>query len=293
MMTGDGETRAIVLQLGLDGAAEAEIDLGPWAFEDRRYYSVDVAPDGRVLVGGSQATGGQAVGVVAALVEDAESYLPPPLEAQPAAAGRAVDDSCPAGRVPSAGFRDVTLGALHVDSIDCVVWWKVAGGRSSTEYAPGAPVNRAQMATFIANAIEESGDFLPEPSKDWFGDDDGTTHERNINRLAEASVISGRAPGVYAPTAPVSRGAMAKFLSVSYEYTSFEELPSHVDYFADDNGHALELFVNKAGSVGLAAGSGSGYNPAGDVRRDQMATFLARWLDLVVERLDAGLPDDR
>ncbi len=217
---------------------------------------------------------------------------PPPLEAQPSAAGRPVDDSCPAGRVPSAQFGDVTAGAPHADSVDCVVWWKVAGGRSSTQYAPAAPVNRAQMATFIANAIEKSGDVLPEPSQDWFGDDNGTTHERNINRLAEAGVISGRAPGVYAPDGPVSRGAMAKFLAVSYEYTSGEELPGHVDYFADDNGHVLELFVNQAASVGLAAGSGSGYNPGGDVRRDQMATFIARWLDLVVERFDAELPDE-
>ncbi len=219
--------------------------------------------------------------------------VPPPLQAQPAAAGRPVDDSCPAGRVPSAGFGDVTAGAPHADSVDCVVWWKVAGGRSRTEYAPAAPVNRAQMATFIANAIEKSGDVLPEPSQDWFDDDNGTTHERNINRLAEAGVISGRAPGVYAPDGLVSRGAMAKFLAVSYEYTSGEELPSNVDYFADDNGHVLELFVNKSAAVGLAAGSGSGYNPGGDVRRDQMATFIARWLDLVVERFDAQLPDER
>jgi hypothetical protein len=217
---------------------------------------------------------------------------PPPLEPQPSAAGRPVDDSCPAGRVPSARFGDVTAGAPHADSVDCVVWWRVAGGRSSTEYAPGAPVNRAQMATFIANAIEKSGDTLPEPSEDWFDDDNGTTHERNINRLAEAGVISGRAPGVYAPDGLVSRGAMAKFLAVSYEYTSFEELPRHVDYFGDDNGHVLELFINQAASVGLAAGSGSGYNPGGDVRRDQMATFIARWLDLVVERFDADLPDE-
>ena len=288
MMMGDGETRAIVLQLGRDGAVETDLDLGPNDVDDRRYYSVDVAPDGRVFVGGTQKTSGQAVGVVAALVENAESYLPPPLEAQPIAAGRDVDGSCPAGRVPASGFGDVPASAAHATSIDCVVWWKVAGGRTATQYAPAAPVTRAQMATFIANAIERSGDVLPEPSRDWFADDNGTTHSRNINRLAEAGVIAGRAPGVYAP---VSRGAMAKFLAVSYEYTSFEELPDHVDYFADDNGHVLELFVNKSASLGLAAGSGSGYAPGGDVRRDQMATFIARWLDLVVERFNPALPD--
>lgn len=226
------------------------------------------------------------------------SYLPlppagpAPLQAQPSAAGRDVEDACPAARVPAAGFQDVPVTAAHSRSIDCVVWWEVARGRTATQYAPASPVTRGQMATFIAGAIEQSGDVLPEASRDWFGDDDGTTHERNINRLAEADVLAGRAPGVYSPAAPVSRGAMAKFLALSYEYTSGDELPDHVDYFADDTGHVQELFINKAASTGMAAGVGDGYAPGGDVRRDQMGTFIARWLDLVVERFAAPLPGE-
>jgi hypothetical protein len=217
---------------------------------------------------------------------------PAPLQPQPSAAGRDVDDACPRGRVPRAGFTDVAADAAHSRSIACVVWWEVARGRTATQYAPTAPVTRGQMATFIAGAIERSGDTLPDARRDWFGDDNGTTHERNINRLAEAGVLTGRSPGVYAPEEPVSRGAMAKFLALSYEYTSDDELPDSVDYFGDDKGHVQEPFINQAASVGLAAGVGTGYAPGGDVRRDQMATFIARWLDLVVERFEAPLPDE-
>src|SRR3954452_21198645 len=61
---------------------------------------------------------------------------------------RAVDDSCPAGRVPEDGFTDVPPGAAHEDTIDCVVWWKVANGVGPGTYNPAGEVNRAQMASF-------------------------------------------------------------------------------------------------------------------------------------------------
>jgi hypothetical protein len=212
----------------------------------------------------------------------------PDLTPQPAATPRAIDDSCPDGHAPQAGFADVASGSPHRLSIDCVAWWGVASGRSVREYAPGAAVSRAQMATFLAQAISESGDQLPQPTRDWFSDDNGLgQHEHNINMLAEAGILSGRAPGVYAPMDPVGRGTMTKFLVQSYEYTSKEKLPTSKDYFSDDNGTPFEPYINAAASVGIASGSGARYEPGGVVRRDQMASFVARWLDLVVERLFA------
>jgi hypothetical protein len=174
---------------------------------------------------------------------------------------------------------------VHKASIDCLVFWNVARGRSFREYAPAADVTRAQMATFIANAVVESGDVLPEPRRDYFPDDAGSPHESNINRLAAAGIVTGRPDGTYAPSSPVARGAMAKFLALAYEYTSQESLPRQRDYFADDAGTVFEEHINAAASVGIASGYADGYRPNGLVRRDHMAAFLARWLDLVVERL--------
>jgi hypothetical protein len=215
----------------------------------------------------------------------ASSAAVPPLTPQPTAAPRAIDDSCPEDEVPSAGFSDVAVGSTHQLSIDCIVAWEVAQGTAPGRYSPAANVSRAQMATFIANAIINSEDELPQPTRDWFRDDNGSVHEHNINMLAEAEIIHGRSPGVYAPADPVSRGAMTKFLVESYEYTSWEELPTSKDYFSDDSGTQFETYINAAASVGIASGYGAEYRPRGLVRRDQMASFVARWLDLVVERL--------
>lgn len=227
-----------------------------------------------------------AAGLGSSDVRVSSAAVPGPLTPQPTASPRATDDSCPEGEVPSAGFADVAVGSTHQLSIDCIVAWEVARGTTPGQYTPAANVSRAQMATFIANAIINSGDELPVPTRDWFSDDDGLgQHQDNINMLAEAGIINGRSPGVFAPADPVGRGAMTKFLVEAYEYTSWEELPTSQDYFSDDNGTQFEDYINAAASVGIASGSGSEYRPGGLVRRDQMASFVARWLDLVVERL--------
>jgi len=49
-------------------------------------------------------------------------------------------------------------------------------------------------------------------SVNYFTDDDGTTHEQNINRLRHANLTSGCTPTTYCPTANVTRGQMAAFL---------------------------------------------------------------------------------
>ena len=63
------------------------------------------------------------------------------------------------------------------------------------------------MAAFLARALE-----LPAATKDYFGDDNGTTHEKNINRLAQAGLTKGCGSGRYCPNNVVTRGQMAAFL---------------------------------------------------------------------------------
>jgi hypothetical protein len=64
---------------------------------------------------------------------------------------------------------------------------------------------------------------------------------------------------------------------------SDRRLSASRDYFGDDNGHVLEPFINKSAEAGFTAGRAGRYEPAGLVLRDQMASFLARTLDLLVD----------
>jgi hypothetical protein len=206
---------------------------------------------------------------------------------------RDIRDACPEGKVPPNSRQDDN-GNTHEFPIDCVVWYEIAKGESETEYDPIRPVDRAAMATFIVNLIEKSGGELDE-GDDAFKDDDGNIHEDNINKLAEAGIVGGKAEGVYDPFVTVTRGQMATFLVNAYHYRNAPEghpsgeappglLAGSGDYFEDDNGTTHEININRSAEGGFTAGApGGGYQEGADVRRDSMASFLARVLDLLVE----------
>jgi hypothetical protein len=179
--------------------------------------------------------------------------------------------------------------------VDCVVHWQVANGRTNTSYDPLTSVTRAQMASFIARLIDRASGHLPDSGVDHFGDDNGSTHERNINRLAAAGIVGGKAAGVYDPSANVTRAQMAAFLTRAYDYRAQQHgaavLAEGGDYFSDDDTSTLQREINKAAAAGFTGGYPNGtYQPAGTVRRDQMASFLARVLDLAVEQGMTSVP---
>lgn len=136
--------------------------------------------------------------------------------------------------------------------------------------------------------MREAGATLPGQS-DAFTDDDGSPHEPDINAVAGADIVSGIGHGTYAPRSTVTRAQMAAFLVRALGYVADEvgvDAPTAPleDFFPDDESVSLETYVNVAAALGLAQGNTDGtFRPRDAVRRDHMALFLARWLDLVVE----------
>ncbi len=214
--------------------------------------------------------------------------------AEPTAA-RSTEVVCPAGSVPEDGFDDVVAGSAHEGAVDCIVWWKIAQGRSSTEYGASLGVSRAAMSTFIAGTIESAGGVLPAEPEDAFGDDDGGTHELRTNQLASVGIVAGTGGGAYSPSRTVTRGQMAKFLSLAAEFLSGEPLPSGSDRFSDDDGTPFEPFIDQIAQAGVTGGSADGTYRAGlTVSREQMGSFLSRTLDLLVtEGQPASAPPSR
>jgi hypothetical protein len=178
----------------------------------------------------------------------------------------------------------VPTSNIHALPIDCVAWWEVAGGVTTKSYAPAAPVNRAQMASFVARAVQAAGYTLPSSPADAFGDDTGSTHERAVNQLAAVGVVTGVRPGVFAPGQLVTRAQMATFLVRAHDLIASADLANVGNRFVDDDGTAHEANINKAAGAGIAGGTEFGYfSPLADVSRAQLASFLARTLDLLVQ----------
>jgi hypothetical protein len=196
---------------------------------------------------------------------------------------RTITDACPPDRVPQDRFHDVGGGNPHAAAIDCVAWWGISTGTGEGTYGPSALVTRGQMATFLAEMIRRSGGSLPEATRDHFDDDNGNPHEGNINRLAEAGIVKGVTASDYAPGGRVSREQMATFLTRAYEHRSALPLPGVQHRFSDVTSlHAPN--VDALAVAGIAAGvEPERYDPRSPVRRDQMASFIARTLDVLVD----------
>ena len=180
---------------------------------------------------------------------------------------RATRAPCPPGAIRcSSVFGDIWSSSF-VASIQWIYDEGITAGCAPDAYCPRSAVSRGQMASFLSRALS-----LPATEADHFSDDDGLTHEADINRLAESGITGGCAPGRFCRTAAVSRAQMAAFLVRALHLP-----PATKDYFSDDDGNSLEGSINALAEAGLTGGcGGSRYCPGASVSREQMAAFLKR-----------------
>ena len=158
-----------------------------------------------------------------------------------------------------------------VDGFENEIAWLyregITGGCTATRYCPNNSVTRGQMAAFLNRALG-----LPGTTADFFDDDDGTTFEGDINRLAAAGITGGCATRRYCPNANVSREQMASFLT-----RAFGLPPSSKDFFTDDESSIHEGSINAMAAAGITGGcTATHYCPTAKVNREQMAAFLYR-----------------
>jgi hypothetical protein len=184
-----------------------------------------------------------------------------------------------------AGFADREEAAeVHQRSIDCVADHGIALG-SEGRYHPAEPVNRGQMASFVARTLEAAGDrALPEDPGGHFGDTAGSVHEHRIDQLAEIGVVQGRTAERYDPHGTVSRAQMASFVlrAASWNHDHADAPAGDDPYFLDIEGNVHADAIRAAYELWLLEGREAGeYHPDDPVSRDAMATFLTRLLDLV------------
>lgn len=179
------------------------------------------------------------------------------------------------GSQPEDGFTDVSPDSVHEPAIDCAVAHGLTTGTSPTTYSPAEPVSRAQMATFVARLLTVSGSGLPGTPPDAFDDDAGSAHEGAINQLAAVGLVRGTGERSYSPAKPVTRAQMASYLVRAFERSRLRELPQARNAFPDDDGTTHERSIDQLAGLRVTTGtSAGGYEPAGVVRRDQMARFL-------------------
>lgn len=116
-------------------------------------------------------------------------------------------------------FSDVRPGTTPTsvetfESVNRLAEAGIALGRTRDRFDPGAPVTRAQMATFVARATAHLRGL---PPLDWAPDyfvDDGHLpgHQPNINAVALLGIATGVGAHRFDPDAEVTRAQMSAFL---------------------------------------------------------------------------------
>lgn len=98
-------------------------------------------------------------------------------------------------------------GTTHEGSINALAGAGITRGCAATSFCPDQPLTRAQMASLVARALD-----LPPVEADTFRDDDGSSHEADIERIAAVEITVGCGPELFCPGDPVTRDQAAAFL---------------------------------------------------------------------------------
>ncbi|MDJ0952778.1 MAG: S-layer homology domain-containing protein [Acidimicrobiia bacterium] len=180
---------------------------------------------------------------------------------------------------PGGTFVDDT-GSVHEPNIEAIAGAGITRGCNpplNDRFCPEASVTRAEMATFLSRGLD-----LPPAEESYFGDDNGSIHEDNIDAVAAAGIVKGCDPPAntsFCPGRSITRAEMATMLARAFTYPL-----STVDHFADDDASIHESAINAIADAGVTLGCNPPDNdefcPGDPVTRGQMASFLTRALGL-------------
>ena len=172
------------------------------------------------------------------------------------------------GAVEGIGGFDDIASSVHRNNI--VQMSTLGITRVEANYRPDDGVTRGEMAAFMRRALN-----LPGSSTDFFGDDDDSIFENDINAIAAVGITLAGG-GNFNPDDTVTRGQMAAFIKRGFQLGAGGATP-----FTDINSSMFKGDIESIYAAGITVGtSGTTFSPDRDVTRGEMATFLARALGL-------------
>jgi len=137
-------------------------------------------------------------------------------------------------------------------------------------------MKRAFLLVVMVTALVTAGPAAAGTFNGSFEDDNGSVHEPDINGIAAVGITLGCGGLNYCPLGSVTRGEMATFL-----VRALQLAPVATGAFTDIAGNIHAPNINALAQAGITTGCApAAFCPGEVVSREQMATFLARALDL-------------
>jgi SpoIID/LytB domain protein len=170
-------------------------------------------------------------------------------------------------------FDDISTGDTHTEAILAIHDAGITAGCDSDSFCPDATVTRAQMASFLARAL----DLEPAEDNRFRDVTSGSTHAGAINAIADAGITLGcnKAGTRFCPEQAVTRAQMASFLARALGLD-----PIGGRQFSDVPADSVHLgAINAIAAAGITKGcdsAGTSFCPEKALPRAEMASFLAR-----------------
>ena len=180
-------------------------------------------------------------------------------------------------------FSDVAADAWYAPHVAHIASLGVTTGYPDGTYRPDRAVTRAQMASFLARALDLA---VPDEPAGFTDVDPRGVHASNIEALFAAGITVGcrTEPPRYCPQNPVTRAQMASFLARALDLAVPDEPAGFTD--VDPQGvHASNIEALFA--AGITVGCRTEplrYCPQNPVTRAQMAAFLSRAINRLQDR---------
>jgi hypothetical protein len=186
------------------------------------------------------------------------------------------------------GFRDVPFAYWSYSQIMACYYAGIVTGYPDHTYRPAQPVDRAQMAVYVARALARGDPGVPPGPPEATFSDVPNSHwaYKYIEYAVDQGVVQGYPDGTYVPTRQVDRGQMAVFIARALVAPAGDpgvpdpgcDTPPFTDVACD---HWARRYIQYIKSQGVSSGYGDGsYRPAQIVSRGEMAVYVQRAFDL-------------
>lgn len=175
-------------------------------------------------------------------------------------------------------FKDIQNVGDHYTAIDELYNLGIIEGRSLTTFAPYEAATRAELALFIANALNLDTKNVADPG--FIDVPKNSKYYGAIAALYNEGIISGYSDKTFKPNNNVTRSQVAKMLVLGFDLelantttTKFKDVNAIQD---TDARRYIQTLVQYNITKGT---SETTFSPNDHVKRAQLATFLKRAID--------------
>ena len=179
-------------------------------------------------------------------------------------------------------FSDLNPSADYYQPIVELYNQNVISGNADGTFKPNQAITRADAAKMLALALELN---TTNPTNPLFSDvPRSNQYYRYIAALADEGIINGYSDKTFKPNEPITRGQMAKIITLGYKFGVSTKLNHGFKDVTSKNAYAY--FIQTLVDLKITKGKTPvSFDPFSTVTRGQMATFIWR-----AGQADAGDP---